>query len=486
MTQHDPPDAGGSTRRGAGTKAEARDPEEIRVEIQQTRAEMSGTIDAIQDRLAPEVLGAQAKDVARDATEQAKTAAQEVLQDAVREVKDAAKEVTAHAVHEVRDAARDVTSDAKDAAWDATVGRAEHAVSTVGETARGATSIVIETIKQNPIPAALAGLSLFWLYRNRTGGQASYGNGYGSGTYRTPGSYQSTRTPQAYPSRTGYASQEERDAMIADAARIGTRSGSADRAARHEDSADGGVMSSASRMASSAGEMVSDAASSAGQMAGDVASSASQMAGNAGETAIDAGSGLVELIQRNPVPAALVGIGLGWLYMNRSSGQPDYRAHSGTHYRYGPDAVRQSYGSGSQGASGGGDGSMFGRAADQVGDMANSAQERVGDLVGSAQERVGDMADTVMHQTQRAPGQLQRMIDRNPLMTAAVAASLGAAVGLWLPTTQVEHQLMGKAHDQAMDRVQRVASDTIDKVEDVAQEVRTTIREEAQSKGLTV
>jgi len=45
---------------------------------------------------------------------------------------------------------------------------------------------------------------------------------------------------------------------------------------------------------------------------------------------------------------------------------------------------------------------------------------------------------------------------------------------------------MGKAHDQAMDRVQRVASDTIDKVEDVAQEVRTTIREEAQSKGLTV
>src|SRR5215208_2763651 len=98
---------------GSGSGADDRDPEEIRVEIAQTRTEMSGTIDAIQQRLAPDVLTAQAKDVARDATEQAKSAAQEVLQDAVREVKDAAKEVTAHAVHEVRDAARDVTSDAK-------------------------------------------------------------------------------------------------------------------------------------------------------------------------------------------------------------------------------------------------------------------------------------------------------------------------------------------------------------------------------------
>jgi ElaB/YqjD/DUF883 family membrane-anchored ribosome-binding protein len=474
MTQYQPPGAAGSM--GAG--ADDRDPEEIRVEIEQTRAEMTGTIDAIQQRLAPDVLSAQAKDIARDATEQAKTAAQEVLQDAIHEVKDAAKEVTAHAVHEVRDAARDVTSDARDAAWDATVGRAENAVSTVGETARGATSIVIETIKQNPIPAALAGLSLYWLYRNRSGGQASFGAASSSGAFGAPGPYRATRTPQAYPIRTGYAAQEERDAMLADAARRRRETGSDDRGTRDAVDGDGGVMTSAGRMAG-------DAASSAGQMASDMASSASQMASTAGETAVDAGSGILDLIQRNPVPAALVGIGLGWLYMNRSSGQPDYRAHSGTHYRYAPGSAGQAYGSGHQGAEGS-DGSMIGRAADHVGELAGSAQERVGEMAGSVQERVGDMADTVMHRTQRAPGQLQRMIDQNPLMTAAVAASLGAAVGLWLPTTQVEHQLMGKAHDQAMDKVQRVASDTIDKVEDVAQEVRSTVAEEARSKGLTV
>ena len=118
--------------------------------------------------------------------------------------------------------------------------------------------------------------------------------------------------------------------------------------------------------------------------------------------------------------------------------------------------------------------------------IASSAQERVSDMAGSVQEHVGDMAGTVMHRTQHAPGQIQRMIEERPLTAAAIAASLGAAVGLWLPTTQAENQLMGKAHDQAMDKVQQVASDTIDKVEDVAQEVRSTAREEARSKGLTV
>src|SRR5215207_7572568 len=184
MTQYDSGAGTGGLGRATDSDDSDRDPDEIRVEIAQTRTEMSGTIDAIQQRLAPDVLTTQAKDIARDATEQAKTAAQEILQDAVREVKDAAKEVTEHAVHEVKDAARDVTAGAKDAAWDATVGRAEEAVTTAGETAKGMSAIVIDTIKQNPIPAALAGLSLFWLYKHRAGGLPSSSTGSASGTYR--------------------------------------------------------------------------------------------------------------------------------------------------------------------------------------------------------------------------------------------------------------------------------------------------------------
>jgi len=129
---------------------------------------------------------------------------------------------------------------------------------------------------------------------------------------------------------------------------------------------------------------------------------------------------------------------------------------------------------------------MVGRATSQVGDLASSTQEHVGEMASSVQEHVGDMAGTVMDQTQRAPGQIQRLIQERPLTAAAVAASLGAAAGLWLPPTQVENRLMGTANEQVMSRAQDMASETMEKVQDVAQEVRTTVKEEAQAKGLTV
>src|SRR4051794_21193069 len=110
MRQYEPP---GGIGADLGSGPGDPDTEEIRVEIEQTRTEMTGTIDAIQRKLAPDVLTEQAKDIARDATDHAKTAAQEILEHAVQEVKDAAIQVTEHAVHEVKDAAREVTGEAK-------------------------------------------------------------------------------------------------------------------------------------------------------------------------------------------------------------------------------------------------------------------------------------------------------------------------------------------------------------------------------------
>jgi len=50
----------------------------------------------------------------------------------------------------------------------------------------------------------------------------------------------------------------------------------------------------------------------------DMTTAASDLVSNAGQTAQEAGGGLVETIRRNPVPAVMAGVGLGWLWMNRS------------------------------------------------------------------------------------------------------------------------------------------------------------------------
>ncbi len=464
MRQYDPASSLGSdTGIGRG------DPEtdEIRVEIEQTRTEMSGTIDAIQQRLAPNVLTEQAKDIARDAADQAKTAAQSVLEQTVRDVKDAALEVTEHAVKEVKDAAREATVDAKDAAWDATVGKAEHVVSSAGETAKGLRSTVIDTIKQNPVPATLAGLSLYWLYRNRPAGQTA------SASYAQVGGAQAPRAPQAYPIRTGYSRDQS----------SWSTSGS---------NPTGSATSTSVPSSPSLGEQLGDGMSGVGESVSRAASSAGQMAGSAGETALDTGSSIMEIVKRNPVPAALVGLGLGWLYMNRLSGGPDYRAHSGDHYLYG------STGQGYQGSSSqGGVGDLARQASDRAGEIAGGVQEQAGDIVGSITDQVGDAASSVQEhasdlagavtdRTRRAPGQIQRMLEESPMIAAALAASIGGAVGFALPTTRPEDRLLGTSRDRVMGQAQRVTSDALDKVQDVAQEVQTTVAKETKAQGLTV
>jgi len=478
MRQYDPP---------GETGADLTDPDtdEIRVEIEQTRTEMSGTIDAIQRRLAPEVLTEQAKDIARDATDHAKTAAQEILEQAVQDVKDAAIEVTEHAVHEVKDAAREVTGEAKDAAWDATVGRAEEAVSSAGESARGVGSMVIDTIKQHPIPAALAGLSLFWLYRHRASDQPGYAGSGASGTYRSPGAYATPTSQHQYAPRTGYASKAEREAGISHQGMTGIPSPRG-RSPQPDDrsTSDEGMLSSVtdtvSAAASQAGETAGDVMSSAGQFASDAASSAGRMASSTGDGAMDMGASMLDLVKQNPVPAALVGIGLGWLYMNRSTGHPDYQAQSGSHYRY-SDPYR-STSSEAQGGIGG----VVSRTSERASAMASGVQDQAGELADTVQEQVGDLTDTVMERTTRAPGQIQHMMEENPIMTAALAAALGGAVGLALPSTATEDHLAGTTRDRVMGRAQHMTSEAMDKVQNVAQEVQATATNEARSQGLTV
>jgi hypothetical protein len=65
---------------------------------------------------------------------------------------------------------------------------------------------------------------------------------------------------------------------------------------------------------------------------------------------------------------------------------------------------------------------------------------------------------------------LQRLVRENPLAAAAMAAAMGATVGLALPETRRENELMGEARDSAVNRVQEAARGAAERVEDLAGE----------------
>ena len=135
---------------------------EAREEIELTRTEMTSTIEAIQDKLDPELLSEQAKDAAHDVTDYA-----------IREAKEAGREIIDHALTQAREAVRDITGQAKLALREATIGKVESMAQSANDTAGGLRQSAMETIKANPMPAALVGLGIGWMLLNRPSGSSS-------------------------------------------------------------------------------------------------------------------------------------------------------------------------------------------------------------------------------------------------------------------------------------------------------------------------
>ena len=180
---------------------EAAEVSDIRADIDETQAEMSGTLRELGDRLEP-----------------------------------------GHLVNEAKEKVRD-----------ATVGRVE-------DTAKGVSEMVIETIKRNPIPAAMAGAGLALLWANRSNGHIQ----------PTPGAY-GKQTPGAFGKST---------------------------------SSGPGVGDRVGNVASSVGDSVSGAADKVGQTAGDVGT-------NIGQTAGQVGGQLESLMQASPLAMGAIAVGAG-------------------------------------------------------------------------------------------------------------------------------------------------------------------------------
>jgi hypothetical protein len=239
------------------------------------------------------------------------------------------------------------------------------------------------------------------------------------------------------------------------------------------------------------------------------------IATNLGDTMNDTRDTLVDTIRNNPLPAALTGLGLVWLLMNRSKSA---RSNSGIHTSF------DSYGSPGGGAYGGGgrtrggalDGArhaldqvgsavggaahrasetaghlahdassaateamhqasdaagtavhgaseFVGRVASQTADAAGAAAHGVGEASTQLAHRAGDAAAYVAggarSQARRVEQGLHSTLHESPLALGAAALAVGAAVGFSLPRTQVEDQLMGETRDTAIHRAEGVAHD---------------------------
>ena len=237
-----------------------------------------------------------------------------------------------------------------------------------------------------------------------------------------------------------------------------------------------------------------------------------------------AGTSMMDTVRENPIPAALIGVGLAWLFLGRRSGRarPAHMMDRGP--RRGVDGQFEGYDAYALGT--GGDDSHEGLAARGLHGVQNAATagaHRVSELAQQAGRGVAGMASgaatTVSHlahdagsavgnaahgigesvshlaqgarssigagasQLQQGAGNLARgaasgarrvqtrsseVYSMNPLAVGAAVLAVGAAVGLAMPRTHVEDEWMGSASDELMDRAEHLAHDALGKVGEAA------------------
>jgi uncharacterized protein Yka (UPF0111/DUF47 family) len=70
-------------------------------------------------------------------------------------------------------------------------------------------------------------------------------------------------------------------------------------------------------------------------------------------------------------------------------------------------------------------------------------------------------------------------VETNPLGLGLAALAIGAAIGLALPPTRRESQVLGPWRDQVVEKAQTVASDVKQRVQEVVEEVKPELQEVA-------
>lgn len=241
------------------------------------------------------------------------------------------------------------------------------------------------------------------------------------------------------------------------------------------------------------------------------------MARHAADRVNETRDGVLDRIRENPIPAAMIGIGLGWMLFGGRRSQSGSHLHNlqadnltgyaGTGYIGDVSAttprLQQDDAAGGIGASISEDGGasvidrVKGRASsvrDSASDIIGSGREHLSDIGGRASERVSDVASRVSHvasdvkettryQAQRSADRLQRTMEDNPLAVGAVALAIGMAAGFAIPESEREREMMGPARERLIGRAREAASDAKERAKEVAERVVDEVSNETGSSG---
>jgi ElaB/YqjD/DUF883 family membrane-anchored ribosome-binding protein len=193
-----------------------------------------------------------------------------------------------------------------------------------------------------------------------------------------------------------------------------------------------------------------------GDTISEVAEPAREVAGRAGTAIKEAGTSVAGSMWRNPIPVALIGLGIGMLFM-RKSRKDGYDATLRTRSTR---AVNTTMGESVRMMQGTKPANTFDTVKQTATNLTNRSTNALSNLGTKAKESASAVGTRF--------GEVLRV---NPLAVGAVAVAAGTAVGLVLPSTNIETEYIGETSEKLIDSAEDVARGALNKVQDAARQM---------------
>ena len=213
---------------------------------------------------------------------------------------------------------------------------------------------------------------------------------------------------------------------------------------------------------------------------------------NVSENGSDFIQDLGDAVRKNPLSAALIGMGVLWLF---TGGRPAERA--GDFVRSsGLDRLPDAAGNAFDAAR-----STLRSGTDALGERVTSAsgfvKDGVADALDAATRYGREYSDTASEYVASIPGSgaeifdtvrsnLSEVFRTQPLALGAIGIAIGAGIAAALPATEIEADYLGETSDTVKAKAAQFAAEQTDRVTSVAGNVAEAVMKEAATQGLTL
>jgi len=191
-------------------------------------------------------------------------------------------------------------------------------------------------------------------------------------------------------------------------------------------------------------------------------------------------------VRNNPISAALIGMGVVWLFASRTGGSSPLERVRGV-----ADAAQDVWqGAASHLTSASGD--IQGRASaasttlrEQGEKFMDGISEKCGEFAEPITEYAGAVPDLAGNWLDDVRSNMSEVFRSQPLALGAVGLAIGAAMAASIPVTKTEMEYLGETSDLVKQTVTEIATEKAQDVVDLGEKVVGAVADEARQQGLS-